>query len=109
MLPDGETSAIGCNTEVNEIVKRVIIVFKIIVNRGCRVRRVTDVRRRGRCHVTDVRRRRMRRVTDVRRRRMRRVTDVRRRRMRRVTDCIVGLHWRRRRMRRVTDCIVGLH
>ncbi len=94
LLPDGETSAIGCNAEFNEVVKRIIIVFKIIVNRlHCLHCRVTDVRRRvvGRGGRVGGR------VTDVRRRVVgrggRRVGG-------RVTDCVVCLclgrgclHW----------------
>lgn len=31
-LSDGESSAIGHNAEVNEVIKWVIVVFKIIMN-----------------------------------------------------------------------------
>jgi len=105
LLPYAETSAIGCNAEINEVVKCVVIIFKIIVNRGGRVTdgcrrggRVIDGHRRG-GRVTDGHRRGGR-VTDGHRcggrvtdgcRRGGRVTDGCRRGGR-VTDYVVCLH-----------------
>ena len=32
---DAESSAVGCDTEINKVVKRVVVIFKIILNDGC--------------------------------------------------------------------------
>ena len=32
---DAESSAVGCDAEINQVVKRVVVIFKIILNDGC--------------------------------------------------------------------------